>query len=135
MYGFLFRRQLATFKNTKLIKMKKLLLSVTMIAAVFFLSNCHSAKKSMAMTPPKMTYSFNLQPVIVANCSPCHIPAKGGNKKAYDNYPNVKSDIDEILRRIQLNPADRGFMPFKHPKLSDSTIAIFKAWKTDGTIE
>jgi hypothetical protein len=69
------------------------------------------------------------------NCSPCHIPAKGGNKKAYDNYGNVKNDIDDIIRRISLNPGDRGFMPFKHAKLSDSTIAVFVKWKADGLAE
>ena len=51
------------------------------------------------------------------------------------NYQNVKTDIDEIIRRIQLNPGERGFMPMKHPKLSDSSIAIFINWRNDGLIE
>ncbi|MES1218310.1 MAG: hypothetical protein ABUT20_22580, partial [Bacteroidota bacterium] len=68
-------------------------------------------------------------------CSPCHIPAKGGNKKPYDNYANVSKDIDAMIQRIQLNPTDKGFMPFKGKKLSDSTIAIFQKWKADGLLE
>jgi len=116
--------------------MKKfLILSGIAVAALVF-ANCNSAKKT-ASTPaaPKSTYATNMTSVITTNCTPCHIPAKGGNKKAYDNYGNVKSDIDEIIRRIELNPGDRGFMPFKHAKLSDSTINVFKQWKADGMLE
>ena len=104
--------------------------------AILIFSNCGSSKKATAAAAPKSTYETNMQAVIIANCSPCHIPAKGGNKKAYDNYANVKTDIDEIIRRIEMNPGERGFMPFKkQAKLSDSTIAIFKQWKTDGMLE
>ena len=119
--------------------MKKLLLLSTVLGAVFILSNCGSSKKTASATPAapaKLTYETNMTTVIAANCSPCHIPAKGGNKKAYDNYANVKADIDEIIKRIELNPGDRGFMPFrKQAKLPDSTIAVFKQWKTDGMLQ
>lgn len=120
--------------------MKKLFLLTTLAGAVLILVNCGPSKKASASTPPpptpKLTYDANMQTVVMANCSPCHIPAKGGNKKAYDNYDNVKSDIDEIIRRIELNPGERGFMPFKkQAKLSDSTIAVFKQWKTDGMLQ
>ena len=41
-----------------------------------------------------------------------------------------------MIRRIELNPTDKGFMPFrKTEKLSDSTIAVFKQWKADGMLE
>ena len=83
----------------------------------------------------KTTYATNLQPVIEAKCSPCHFPAKGGNKKPYDNYANVSADIDGMLYRIQLNPGEKGFMPFMRAKLSADTIAIFKQFKTDGLLE
>ena len=99
-----------------------------------FLSQCHSSKKATAAVP-KLTFTNDLQTTIVGNCSPCHIPAKGGNKKPYDNYANVSQDIDAMLQRIQLNPTDKGFMPFKGKKLSDSTVAIFKQWKADGMLE
>ena len=72
---------------------------------------------------------------MLATCAPCHIPAQGGNKKALDTYAGVKDNIDDIIRRIELNPGDMGFMPFKHPKLPDSTIAMIKQWKTDGMPE
>ncbi|MGQ0737767.1 MAG: hypothetical protein ACT4OJ_01790 [Bacteroidota bacterium] len=116
--------------------MKKIFVLTGMAAAVLVLTNCDPTKKVAAAPVPKMTYETNLQTLIAGTCSPCHIPAKGGNKKAYDNYSNVKTDIDEIIRRIELNPGEKGFMPFKKTvKLSDSTINLFKQWRTDGVLE
>jgi hypothetical protein len=108
-----------------------------MIATAMIFYNCHSSKKATSSKPPrKLNYESDLKTVIMANCSPCHIPAKGGNKKPYDNFANVNKDIDEMIRRMELNPTDRGFMPFRRPaKLSDSTINVFKQWKTDGMME
>lgn len=119
--------------------MKKIFILAALASSVLVLSNCGPAKKATASAPPpppKMTYEANLQAVIAGNCSPCHIPSKGGNKKPYDNYANVKTDIDEIIRRVELTPAERGFMPFKKTaKLSDSTINVFKQWRADGVLE
>lgn len=109
-----------------------------LVATVFVFSYCSSSKKATASKTetPKMSYANSVQTLIVGNCSPCHIPEKGGRKKAYDNFANVKTDIDDIIRRIELNPHERGFMPFKkEAKLSDSTIAVFKQWKADGLLE
>ncbi len=115
--------------------MKKYLILFFLVALTVVLSNCGSSRKAAA-TVPKLNYDTNLQATILSNCSPCHIPAKGGNKKPYDNYTNVKTDIDEIVRRIVMNPGVKGFMPFrKTTRLSDSTIAIFKQWRTDGLLE
>jgi hypothetical protein len=114
--------------------MKKIVFVSFLAAVVLALSNCGPSKK-VAAAPVKSTFATNLEPVIVANCTPCHFPSKGGNKKPYDNYANVKADIDEMIRRIDLNPTDRGFMPFKRAKLSDSTINVFKQWRADGMME
>ena len=113
--------------------MKKIFILLSISTTVLFLSNCGTAKKTTAV--PKLTYESNLKPLIMANCSPCHIPAKGGNKKPYDNYNNVKTDIDEMIRRIELHPGDKGFMPFKRDRLSDSLINVFKQWRIDGALE
>ncbi len=115
---------------------KYLVLSGIAIAALVF-ANCNSTKKTAsAPAVPKSTYATNITSAVTTYCTPCHIPAKGGNKKAYDNYANVKADIDEIIRRIELNPGERGFMPFKKAaRLSDSTINVFKQWKADGMLE
>ncbi len=83
----------------------------------------------------KTSYSFDIEKIFTFNCSPCHIPAKGGTKKSFDNYTNVKENIDEILRRVQLSPTDKDFMPSRQIKISDNDIALLKKWKADGLLE
>lgn len=114
--------------------MKKLGIILMIFAAATF-QYCSSSKKSVAAAKPVLlNYVTNVQPTIVANCSPCHIPPRG-NKKALDTYDASKANIDDIITRIKLNPGQRGFMPFKHDKLSDSVINIFVQWKSDGLLE
>jgi len=116
--------------------MKKTLLSAILIITAFILTFCSSSRKvTTSAELTKLNFENHMTTVIQANCSPCHIPSKGGNKLAFDNYTNVKTNIDSMLRRIQLNPGEKGFMPFKKQKLSDSTIAVFKQWKEDGMLE
>jgi len=118
--------------------MKKIYLFAGIVVLALGLTYCSSSKKAAkaAAAVPKTTYTANLSTVIAGNCSPCHIPAKGGNKKPYDNYANVKADIDSMIRRIELNPTDRGFMPFKKTeKLPADVIAVFKKFKEDGALE
>ena len=114
--------------------MKKFCIVLVFVLAMA-LQFCRTSKKSQsAMATTKITYMANVQPTIAANCSPCHIPPKG-SKKALDNYDSAKSSIDDIVSRIQKQPDEKGFMPFKHPKLSDSTIMVFVNWKKDGLAE
>jgi len=120
--------------------MKKIfILGVVIGGSVILFSNCHSGKKSMKEAPTTTTsavsYSSGLKSIVAANCSPCHIPEKGGNKKAFDSYEAVRANIDSMISRIERNPDDKGFMPFKRPKLSDSTIAVFKQWRDAGKPE
>ena len=123
--------------------MKKFLIPVGVISlSVIVFAGCHSKKKAMteptanaATNPSAVSYAVNVKSIVATNCSPCHIPAKGGNKKALDTYDALKANIDDAIRRISLNPTDTGFMPFKHPKLSDSTIAVFKQWRDAGMPE
>jgi uncharacterized membrane protein len=117
--------------------MKRYYILFPLAVTAITLSFCSGSKKAAAKKErAKVVYANELQTVIVGNCSPCHIPEKGGKKKAYDNYANVKSDIDDIIRRIELSPSEKGFMPMrKETKLSDSTIAVFKKWKEDGMLE
>lgn len=115
--------------------MKKIQVLIILGIVSLLLTYC-SASRRTAKRIPKTTYSAGLSIVIAGSCGPCHIPAKGGNKKPYDNYANVKADIDEMISRIELNPTDKGFMPFKKKeKLNDSTITVFKKWKADGLLE
>lgn len=116
--------------------MRKYFVLTGITVAVLVFANCNPAKKTAATVVPKSTYAADLSVVIMNNCVPCHIPAKGGRKKAFDSYASVKTDIDEMIKRIELNPTDKGFMPFKKTeKLNDSTIAVFKKWRDDGLLE
>jgi hypothetical protein len=122
--------------------MKKIYVFAGMAVLALGLTYCSSSKKAArkaaetAAAVPKTTYTANVSTVIAGNCAPCHIPSKGGNKKPYDNYANVKADIDEMIRRIELNPTDRGFMPFKKTeRLPADVIAVFKKFKEDGALE
>ena len=116
--------------------MKKLYVFAAIGVLAIALTYCTSAKKAAkTAAAAKSNYTTAVAPVVAASCSPCHIAGKG-NKKPYDNYANVKADIDDIIRRIELNPTDRGFMPFRRAtKLSADTIAIFKKFKEDGLLE
>lgn len=114
--------------------MKKIFVVSSVVISAFILSNCSASKKASS-SATKSTFENNVSMVIMSHCSPCHIPAKGGNKKPFDNFASVKENIDDIIRRIELNPGERGFMPFKKAKLNDSTIAVFKQWKEDGMLE
>lgn len=116
--------------------MKKYIIfsGITFLAILF--AACSSTKKTAGTAVPKATYANDVSVVIMNNCAPCHIPAKGGFKKSYDNFENVKTDIDEMIRRISLNPGEKGFMPFKkNVQLSDSVIMVFKKWRDDGLLE
>lgn len=113
--------------------MKKVCLSLILCLA-FILQFCTGTKKSTSKGPAKITYVANIEPIMVNSCSPCHIPPQG-NKKPYNTYTTVKADIDEILSRIQKNPGEKGFMPQRHPKLSDSTINLFVQWKNTNMLE
>lgn len=117
--------------------MKKFTVFLSVIAAILAFSYCSSSKKAATATvvPAKITYTANTRQIFEANCAPCHFPDKGGNKKPLDTYTNATAQIDQVLRRVQLNPGDRGFMPARHPKLSDSTINMLKQWKEDGLME
>ncbi|MFT3845605.1 MAG: cytochrome c [Lacibacter sp.] len=77
-------------------------------------------------------FETSVKSLITAKCGPCHIPSAGGKKVALDNLQDAKKWADEIVKRIQMNPGERGYMPFKNPKLSDAEIAVFKQWVKDG---
>jgi cytochrome c553 len=115
--------------------MKKISVLLLVVVAVSVFTYCSSSKKA-AKVIPKTTYEANVAPIIAATCAPCHFPDKGGRKKPLDNYKAVTAQLDEVLRRIQLNPTDRGFMPDRKPnRMADSSIAVIKKWQADGLLE
>ena len=114
--------------------MRKVSITFTLLAAVLMFQFCSSSKKAAAAKEVAVTYDANVKPVIQATCAPCHIAGKG-NKKPLDNFTDARSVADDMIARIQKSPEERGFMPFKHPKLSDADIAVFVGWKKTGLKE
>lgn len=114
--------------------MKKICILLLLVAP-FVLQFCSSSKKGTAT--PKVaivSYTGNVKPLMQANCTPCHFPPNG-REKSFDNYTAAKNNIDAIVNRVNRNPMDKGFMPKKHPKLSDSSINVLVQWKKDGLVE
>lgn len=112
--------------------MKKIVLALMVILVTVF-QFCHSSKKATSEST-KITYANNIQPLIQANCSPCHIPPQG-RAKPLNSYDAARSTIDSMIVRIKRNPDEKGFMPMRHPKLPDSTIALFERWRETGLAE
>jgi membrane-bound lytic murein transglycosylase B len=113
--------------------MRKVSTTLTLLAAVLMFQFCSSSKKA-ASKEVAVTYDANVKPVIQSSCAPCHIAGKG-NKKPLDNFADASSVADDIIARIQKSPEERGFMPFKHARLSDADIAVFVGWKKTGLKE
>jgi len=107
---------------------------ILLIASSFTLQYCSSSKKAQVKQVPLLTYDAHVAPIMKTNCTPCHFPPQG-NKAPLNSYATVKTEIDNIISRIKKNPTDRGFMPFKHAKLADSTIHVFEQWQKDGLLE
>lgn len=109
--------------------------TLVLLSGALLFSYCGASRKAAdtSAKKPTVTYSAQLMPLIESKCSPCHIPAKGGNKEALDNVASVRAHIDDIIRRIQLDPSDPKFMPKKKAPLSKEEIAMFKKWKEEGT--
>ena len=105
-------------------------LAVLLVTAFQF---CHSTKQAQGAAA-KVSFASNVQPIIQGSCSPCHIAGQG-RAKALNSYDAAKTNVDEIIARVKRNPEDKGFMPMRHPKLSDSTIAVFERWKETGLAE
>lgn len=96
---------------------------------------CSSSKKTTSTTDttapsvPVVSYAKQIQPIILAKCTPCHFP-DSGKKKPLDTYHAMSSNIKGVLRRVQLSEEDPGFMPFKKKKepLTQAEIQLLKDW-------
>jgi hypothetical protein len=113
--------------------MKKfILLSSLCFSFALIIFSC-SRKSAAALASKKQAahvamYESSVKPLIATKCAPCHLPTEGGKKKPLDNYDSVKVIATDIVRRVELNPGEKGFMPFKKSKLSAEEIAVFKKW-------
>ena len=114
--------------------MRKVSIAIILFVSVSLFQFCSSTKKAATAPAAAITYDGNVKPIIQASCAPCHIAGQG-NKKSLDNYADASANADAMISRIQKNPEEPGFMPMRHPKLADSTIAVFVDWKTAGLKE
>jgi uncharacterized membrane protein len=137
-------QRLKMYLTHKIYKMKKIIFIVTLLAGAIIISCTKKASPSKsadgAYMPakaraPAVTYTANVKTLIQARCTPCHIPANGGRKKSFDNYDSTKKYINDIVRRVQLDPAVRGYMPFKNSPLAAEEIALLKKWQEGGAAE
>ncbi len=94
----------------------------------------NSSSKKAAAEAKKVSYANHVKPIIQASCSPCHIPPQG-RAKALHTFETAKAEADDIIERIKRNPGEKGFMPAKHDKLPEATIAVFEQWKATGLAE
>ena len=119
--------------------MKNIFVIATLFIVLIFAA---CAKKTTptqtAAEPPKTkatSFVTDVQPLIQAKCSPCHLPSKGGFKTNFENYAAAQKYAAQMVSRIELNPGEKGFMPFKNPKLTEAEINVFKKWVSDGAVE
>ena len=118
--------------------MKKTLFAITLLLVFVFIACSKKTAPGKTAEVPKVklsTYTADVQPLIQAKCSPCHLPTKGGNKASFENYTSAKNFAADMVVRIKKNPGERGFMPFRQPKLSAEEIAVFEKWVNDGAME
>ncbi len=118
--------------------MKKVLIACIVSGVIIFVACSPKSNPATTQETPKVkttTYADAVQPLIQAKCAPCHLPSKGGRKADLETYGAAKQYGADMVSRIQLNPTDRGFMPFKNAKLSDDEINVFKKWVSDGLQE
>ncbi len=115
--------------------MKKTILLICLAVSVLLLVNCHPSKKAQRnQVASKITFQGNVKMLVQTKCAPCHVN-EGGRLPDYLLYDVAKKDADDIIRRVHLNPGEKGFMPAKNQKLSDSAIHVFEQWKADGLMD
>ncbi len=114
--------------------MKKAPFIIILAVAIIFAA-CSKKSNPGKSVVKATTYTTDIVPLLQAKCTPCHLPTKGGFKADFENYESAKKYGDDMLARVQLNPGEKGFMPFKHAKLSEEEIAVFKKWVNDGLKE
>ena len=101
------------------------------IGAAFILQNCKSSQASQ--TVAKVSYDADLKPLMVRSCTPCHFPEQG-KKEMLDTYDATRVNIKDIIARMEMDPSEKGYMPFKSKKEAMSTEEVqkFKDWMAQG---
>jgi hypothetical protein len=111
--------------------MRKTSLVIASLALIVFAC---TRKTTPTSSIPLATYTENIKPIIENSCTPCHIPSKGGKVKNLDSYDSTKKYIGDMITRVQLDPSNPKFMPFKQkkPALTAAEIQTLKNWQLGG---
>ena len=94
-------------------------------------SNSNTSSSDKPTVDTTAMFASDIKPILEAKCTPCHFPAQGGNKAAFDNLAAASNHISDMLLRVQLKPDEKGYMPFRGKKeaLTADEIAKLKAWQ------
>ncbi len=105
---------------------------ITLGALVLLISQC-ALFQGKSETNASVSYARDLAPLMEKNCSPCHFPERG-RADMLDNYDRVRRHIRGILTRVQLDPSNEDYMPFKQkkPAWTAQEIALFQQWQAEG---
>ena len=102
-----------------------------LVGTAFILQNCKSTQGSQSIA--KVSYDTDVRPLMVRSCTPCHFPEEG-KKTMYDTYDATRRDIKDIIARMEMDPGEKGYMPFKSKRqaMSPEEIQVFKDWMAQG---
>src|SRR5258705_9394006 len=124
--------------KTQVLRRKKLLLVISVLAAAIFILQCSGKHEPIDFTT-------QVKPILNKNCIICHggVRQKAGfsvlfreealAKTKSGKFAIVPGDPDhsEMIRRITLNdPEDR--MPYQHDPLNKKDIDILRRWIKEG---
>lgn len=114
--------------------MKKMILATL---GLMIIVACSRKITSTTSTAPRVTYAADVKSIIDTKCTPCHIPSQGGKVTSLDGYANARTNISEMIIRVQLDSTHAKFMPFKNkkPRLTETEIATLKNWQAGGLVQ
>lgn len=115
--------------------MKKNLLVLTGLISTLCISFSFNVIPNNLIQSNTITFFGDVLPLLKLRCSPCHLRSKGGKKTNFENYIAARKYAATMLKRIQLSPKQKDFMPAKKDKLKDEEILVFKMWIEDGLLE
>jgi hypothetical protein len=91
-----------------------------------------------------VTFTDDIQPILLANCSPCHAGNNSGGHNAATSYDDAVAEADEIVGEIQSggmpesglgNQGCDGGDPGDPGCVSAEDFALIQQWVEDDTPE
>ena len=116
--------------------MKILFFMISLGLTTVVLSNVAPLLPSTGSYSSPVTYQQHIRPIFEVHCLSCH-GNRESKKRQLHTYETVKEKMEDILYRVQLEPSNRKFMPYKmrQAPLTRAQIAVLQAWKDGGMVE